>query len=69
MSSRSPSGKHSISSSDPKLVPSVYGEFDPRFEAAEQYYLWTPHLSVVKETLREEIGDDAADELNEVLTH
>ncbi|TKX40036.1 DUF5821 family protein [Halorubrum sp. CGM4_25_10-8A] len=61
--------KHSISSSDPELVSSVYGEFDSRFEAAEQYHLRTPAHSVVKETLREEIGDDVADELNQVLAH
>ncbi|RLM56934.1 DUF5821 family protein, partial [Halorubrum sp. Atlit-26R] len=62
-------GKHSISSSDPELVSSVYSEFDSRFEAAEQYHLRAPALPVVKETLREEIGDDVADELNEVLAH
>ncbi|WP_241982711.1 DUF5821 family protein [Halorubrum sp. ASP121] len=60
---------HSISSSDPELVSSVYSEFDARFEAAEQYHLRTPALSVVKETLREEIGDNVAEELNEVLAH
>jgi len=48
MSSRSPSGKHSISSSDPELVSSVYGESDPRFEAVEQHHLRTPLLTVVK---------------------
>ncbi|MGQ3331306.1 transcriptional regulator TbsP domain-containing protein, partial [Halorubrum sp. FL23] len=62
-------GKHSISTSDPELVSSVYAEFDSRFEAAEQYHLRTPALSVVKETLREDIGDNVADELNEVLAH
>ncbi|WP_435099276.1 transcriptional regulator TbsP domain-containing protein [Halorubrum sp. N11] len=62
-------GKHSISGSDPELVSSVYSEFDSRFEAAEQYHLRTPALSVVKETLREEIGDSVADELTEVLAH
>ncbi|WP_283402497.1 DUF5821 family protein [Halorubrum sp. DM2] len=62
-------GKYSISSSDPELVSSVYGEFDSRFEAAEQYHLRTPALSVVNQTLREEIGDATADELNEVLAH
>ncbi|PAU80244.1 hypothetical protein CK500_15355 [Halorubrum salipaludis] len=61
--------KHSISSSDPELVSSVYGEFDSRFEAAEQYHLRTPALSVVKQTLQEEIGDDIAAELDEVLAH
>ncbi|MEZ3165006.1 DUF5821 family protein [Halorubrum sp. RMP-47] len=60
---------HSISSSDPELVSSVYGEFDSRFEAAEQYHLRTPALSIVEQTLREKIGDDVADELNEVLAH
>jgi hypothetical protein len=62
-------GKHSISGSDPELVSSVYSEFDSRFEVAEQYHLRTPALSVVKETLREEIGDSVADELTEVLAH
>ena len=62
-------GEHSISSTDSDLVSSVYGEFDSRFEAAEQYHLRTPPLSVVKETLREEIGDDIADEFDKVLAH
>ncbi|MGQ3331129.1 transcriptional regulator TbsP domain-containing protein [Halorubrum sp. FL23] len=62
-------GKHSISSSDRELVSAVYGEFDSRFEAAEEYHLRTPALSVVKQTLREEIGDDVADEFDEVLAH
>jgi len=62
-------GKHSISSSDSELVSSVYSEFDSRFKTAEQYHLRTPALSVVKETLREEIGDDIADEFDEVLAH
>ena len=61
--------KHSISSSDPELVSSIYGEFDSRFEAAEEYHLRTPPLSVVKETLREVVGNDIADELDEVLAH
>jgi len=62
-------GEYSISSSDSDLVSSVYGEFDSRFEAAEQYHLRTPPLSVVKETLREEIGDDIADEFDKVLAN
>ncbi|MDB9234923.1 DUF5821 family protein [Halorubrum ezzemoulense] len=61
--------KHSISSSDPELVSSVCSEFDSRFEAAEQYHLRTPALSVVKQTLQEELGDDIAAELDEVLAH
>ncbi|KOX94268.1 transcriptional regulator TbsP domain-containing protein [Halorubrum tropicale] len=62
-------GGHSISSSDSELVSGIYDEFDSRFEAAEQYHLRTPALSVVKQTLREEIGDGVAGELNEVLAH
>ncbi|CDK38145.1 DUF5821 family protein [Halorubrum sp. AJ67] len=60
---------HTVTGSDEDIATSLYTEFEATFEAAESYNLRTPALSEVKATLREEIGDDTADEFEEVLAH
>ena len=62
-------GGHSVSSSDRDLSSSLYSEFKSRFEDAESYRLRTPAISKVKQTFREDIGDDIADDLDEVLSN
>jgi len=60
---------HTISAPDEDTATSLYTEFETAFENASSYHLRTPALSKVKATLRNEIGDDTANEFEEVLAH
>lgn len=59
---------HQLSTSEQEFSTALYGDVRSQFEAAERYQLRTPALSTVKETLREDIGDDIADEFEKVLS-
>lgn len=62
-------GEHSISTRDSEVASLIFSEYESRFQDADSYHFRTPALSKVKGTLREEIGDDTADELDIVLAH
>jgi hypothetical protein len=62
-------GDHTVTSADEDVAAALYSEFLSHFEDAENYDLRTPPISKVKSTLREELGDDIADDLDVVLSH
>lgn len=62
-------GDHTVTSSDQDVAAALYSEFESHFAAAENYHLRTPSISKVKSTLREELGDDIADEFDVVHSH
>jgi len=56
-----------LSTDDSEFVDSAYDHYDDVWEDSEEYTLRTPPLSRVRETLREEIGDDAESDFEAVL--
>ncbi|WP_440009464.1 transcriptional regulator TbsP [Halomicrococcus sp. SG-WS-1] len=54
-------------SDDPELVERMRTVFSEEWENADEVTLRTPPLSQVRETMREDIGEDAADDFDQIL--
>jgi hypothetical protein len=57
----------SLQSDDSELVDQARATFMAEWEEADQVTLRTPPLSEIRETLREDIGDETADDFDEFL--
>ncbi|MFB6282845.1 MAG: DUF5821 family protein [Halobacteria archaeon] len=56
-----------LSSSDESLVSSSEAMFEDLWEDGEEFNIRTPPMSKVKQTLRDEIGEDTMDDFTEML--
>lgn len=55
-----------VSTNEP-FVSSTYEEYDRRWRRAREFSLRTPPLSKIRETMAEEIGESAVEDLNSML--